>query len=113
MMSIKETMIKLKLYFERGRMYLGFLSFSGTAFIVVAQLKQMGVPVDLTNYTAIAIISVIFLTMIIGFLEVRMKFFSKDLEIRGMKNPITLKLLKNQDIILERLKEFEQNKKDN
>lgn len=112
-MNLKSMFIKLKLYFDRGRMYLGILSFSGTAFIVVTQLKIIGISVDITNYTLMAIGGMILLTMIVGFLEVKLKFFSRDLEIRGMKNPITITLLKNQNNIIKRLDRIEQNKKNN
>lgn len=111
MKSYKEIFIKLKLYFERGRGYLSILSFSGTAFIVVSQLKMMGVEVDLTNYTAIAVICVAMLTMLMGFLEVRMRFFSKDLEVRGMKNPLWHRLYAQLDRIENRLDKLEGSEK--
>jgi len=105
--NIKEAFIKLKLYFERGRVYLGIVSFSGTAFMVITQLKILGLSIDITNYTAIVLAIAVVGTIALGFFEVKLKFFSKDLEVRGMKNPLWHKLYAQLDRIENKQKELE------
>ena len=80
--------MSLKLYFDRGRAYANIISFAGTIFLVIAQLKLLGLSIDLSLYT-IPILIVGFIGIIIlGWIEVKLKLFSEELNLRAWKSPV-------------------------
>lgn len=109
-MNYKDILMKLKLYFDRGRAYIGIISFIGTVFMVVSQLSILGIDVDVSKYSIIIIIAGFVGLMLFGFLEVKYLFFSTEMEIKSMKNPVWKKLFNRLDEIEKKLDD--QNKED-
>jgi len=107
-MNFKDILMKLKLYFDRGKNYLSIITFVGTVFMVVSQLSLLGIEIDVSDYSVIIILLGFVGIMFFGFLEVKYLFFAKEQEIKSMKNPVWIKLFKRMD---ELEKKIEENKK--
>lgn len=108
-MNFKDIIMKLKLYFDRGRAYLSILSFIGTVFMVVSQLSILGINIDIKGYSVVLIIGGFLGIMFFGFLEVKYLFFSKEQEIKATKNPVWTKLFKRLDELEKKIEEKENN----
>ena len=96
-MNFKDILMKLKLYFDRGKNYLSILTFVGTVFMVVSQLSIIGIDIDVSKYSFGIILLGFLGIMLFGFFEVKYLFFSKEQEIKSMKNPVWTKLFKRLD----------------
>lgn len=95
--------MKIKVYLDRGRVYASIISFSGTIFLVISQLKILGLDIDLTTYT-IPLLLLGFLGIIfIGYIDVKLKLFSEELNIKSYKNPVTIKNFKRFDDLEKKL----------
>ena len=107
-MNFKDILMKLKLYFDRGKNYLSIITFVGTVFMVVSQLSLLGIEIDVSDYSVIIILLGFVGIMLFGFFEVKYLFFAKEQEIKSMKNPVWIKLFRRMD---ELEKKIEENKK--
>lgn len=86
-MSLINTVMKLKIYLDRGRAYAGIISFAGTIFLVIAQLKMLGLNIDISTYTIPILVIGFAVITLFGWLEIKLNFFSEELNIRSWKNP--------------------------
>jgi hypothetical protein len=106
-MRIKEIIMLLKLYFDRGKNYLSIVTFVGTVFMVVSQLSLLGIEIDVSDYSVIIILIGFIGIMFFGFLEVKYLFFAKEQEIKSMKNPVWIKLFDKIDHLEKKIDELE------
>ncbi len=95
--------MKLKIYFDRGRTYASIITFSGTIFLVIAQLKMLGLNIDVSTYTIPIVIIGFAGIMLFGWLEIKLNFFSEELNIRSWKNPVIVKQFSKYDEINKKL----------
>jgi len=96
-MNFKDIIMNLKLYFDRGKNYLSIVTFVGTVFMVVTQLSIIGININISKYSILIIVSGFIAIILFGFLEVKYLFFSKEQEIKSLKNPVWTKLFKRMD----------------
>ena len=107
---MKEFLIKSKIVFDRGKYWLGYLTFLMMAFVTVTSMKEYAYFEFLRgSYWLIIVIAVSLAGMLfLGYFELKyLKTYQKEIEVLSKINPIQQKVFENQDKILKKLSELE------
>lgn len=110
--KVKRGLISFKIYFDRARMYLGYINFF-MLNIVLINSSDSGFLTSIVNQNRIVWIPILFLFYIvvlvfIGFLDTRMGFRQEEMRNNAMHNPVLMKMV---DSIEEIKREVKQNRK--
>lgn len=103
-----DIFVKLKLYLDRSKMYLGYLSFLMILFLFADQLKQYEIfaqffPKSTLAIPAVAVVC-FFLLLFFGWLDERLGIWQSEMHYSSMKNPAFSRILEKLDAIEEELK---------
>ena len=109
--TVKETLVKIKIVFDRGKNYISYITFFMMTFVTITAMKEYEMFSFLSStlwFTIVFSIS-IFSIGFIGWLEMKgLKTWQKEREIYGRLDPVFEKLYNNQNKILAHLKKDEQ-----
>jgi len=107
---MKEFLIKAKIVFDRGKYWLGYLTFLMMAFVTVTSMKQYDYFEFLRGgYWLVVVIAASFgFMLLLGYIELKhLGTYQKEIEVLSKINPIQQKVFENQDKILKKLSELE------
>ena len=109
--EMKDKLIKVKIVFDRGRYWVGYLTFLMMVFVTVTSMRQYAYFEFLSGryWLAIVLISSIAFMLLLGYLELkRSDIYQREAEIYASINPIQKKVFENQERILEKLDELDE-----
>jgi uncharacterized membrane protein len=93
----KENFIQLKIYFDRARMYIGYLQFFmvGIVFFQSIQNTMLGDFVHSFSYIFILVLLILFtiLILFLGYLDTRFGLREEELKNLSNSNPIMMEIL--------------------
>lgn len=102
--------VKAKIVFDRGRSWVGYLTFLMMVFVTITSMKEYAYFEFLAgrHWFVILLLASVAVIFLLGYLELKtFHVYQKEAEIIGRINPVQRKLLENQDTILERLERME------
>lgn len=111
-MHFLDLLAKLKIRFDRGRSYLALYTFITITFLVVDRLKGYGITSNLilglgkhgtTKLTIIIIVLAFGGIILLGHIDIKGKFFQREMESLAWMNPVTKYTFKRYDKIDEKL----------
>ena len=107
---MNEFWVKLKIVFDRGRGWVGYLTFLMMVFVTITSMKQYTYFEFLAGryWMILVLCAGLALIFLLGYLEVRtLSLYQKEAEIYSRINPVQQKVFQNQKRILEKLAELE------
>ncbi len=107
--------VKAKIVFDRGRAWVGYLTFLMMVFVTITSMKEYAYFEFLggRHWFVIILAASVAVIFLLGYLELKtFHVYQKEAEIIGRINPIQRKLLENQGAILTRLKRLEKKRGD-
>ncbi|MFH1722956.1 MAG: hypothetical protein ABH950_10190 [Candidatus Altiarchaeota archaeon] len=105
--------VKVKIVFDRGRSWIGYLTFLMMVFVTITSMKEYPYFAFLAGryWFFLVLVSGVALIFVLGYLELRtFHVYQKELEIYSRINPVQKKVFENQEKILERLDKLEKKK---
>jgi hypothetical protein len=113
----KRSLIRWKIYFDRSRMYIGYIQFFLIGIVFLQSFKEKPWGVFIYKYAIIsfpvAIILFIFLSLVLGYLDTKLGFRAEELRNLTKSNPVMEEILDNLKEIKEKInKQEEIDKKD-
>jgi len=110
-MKIDELLIKTKIVFDRGRYWLGYMTFLMMVFVTVTSMKEYSYFEFLRSWYWLAFILAgsVAGMFVLGYIELKhVKAYQKEAEIYAQINPVQKKIFENQERILKKLEELEE-----
>ena len=104
-------LIKAKIVFDRGRYWVGYLTFLMMVFVTVTSMKQYAYFEFLRGayWIAIVLAGSIGLMLLLGYIELkRSRIYQKEAEIYASINPVQRRIFENHERILKRLDELDE-----
>jgi hypothetical protein len=95
--KVKRGLISLKIYFDRARMYLGYINFF-MLNVVLFNSSEDGVITNIINQNRLLWIPLLFLfytavLVFIGFLDTRLGFRQEEMRNNAMHNPVIVEIV--------------------
>jgi preprotein translocase subunit SecG len=111
----KRSLIRWKIYFDRSRMYIGYIQFFLIGIVFLQSFKDKPWGALIFKYALISIPSalVLFLifSLILGYLDTKLGFREEELRNLSKSNPIMMDMLTQLKEIDRRLEQIEKNTK--
>ncbi|HLP74816.1 MAG TPA: hypothetical protein VK155_18065 [Bacteroidales bacterium] len=93
----RKTLIRWKIYFDRSRMYIGYIQFFLIGIVFLQSFKEKSWGVAIYNHALIAIpialILFIVLSLVLGWLDTRLGFRQEELRNLSRSNPVMMEML--------------------
>ncbi len=93
----KKSIIRWKVYFDRSRMYIGYLQFFLIGIVFLQSFKDKPWGEFIFNYALIAIpvalILFVLLSLLLGYLDSRLGFREEELRNLSSSNPVLMEIL--------------------
>ncbi len=108
----RKIIVLLKIYFDRARMYLGYINFfmlnlvlinsydDGQIGVLISELKWLFVPILILFY--------VLLLLLIGYLDTKLGFRQEEMRNNAAINPIMQHLIKSVEEINKNVKKLDQ-----
>jgi preprotein translocase subunit SecG len=107
----KKTLIRWKVYFDRSRMYIGYLQFFliGIVFLQSFQNKAWGELIFKYALVSIPIALFLFivLSLFLGYLDTRLGFREEEMRNLSRSNPVTMEMLEQLKEINKKIEALE------
>jgi len=104
----RRTFIRWKIYFDRARMYIGYISFVMIAFMFLNDLKDQTIRnfLDENKWITYPVMMIAFLlfSLILGRLDTKLGLRKEEMRNAAVENPVTMEILENIKEINEKLK---------
>ncbi|NJK86843.1 MAG: hypothetical protein HC906_13585 [Bacteroidales bacterium] len=104
-------MIRWKIYFDRSRMYIGYIQFFLIGIVFLQSLKGNAWKAVIVNYAYItipaALILFIIFSLVVGYLDTKLGFREEELRNLSKSNPMMVEILESMQEINNRLKSIE------
>ena len=103
---MKDWLIKAKIVFDRGRYWVGYLTFLMMVFVTVTSMQQYAYFEFLSGryWLAIVLMASVAFMLLLGYIELkRSNIYQMEAEIYARINPVQKKVFENHEKILERL----------
>jgi len=107
---MKDRLIKAKIVFDRGRYWVGYLTFLMMVFVTVTSMKQYPYFEFLSGryWLVVVLAASMGFMLLVGYIELkRSRIYQREAEIYARLNPVQRRVFENHDKILERLDELE------
>ena len=108
----KRSLIRWKIYFDRSRMYIGYIQFFLIGIVFLQSFKDQQWGELLFKYAVIsipiALILFIFLSLVLGYLDTKLGFREEELRNLSKSNPVMMEMLVSLKEIKEKLKSLEE-----
>jgi hypothetical protein len=107
----KRSLIRWKIYFDRSRMYIGYIQFFLIGIVFLQSFKDQSWGEFIFRYAIIAIpivlILFVFLSLLLGYLDTKLGFREEELRNLSKSNPVMVEMLDSLKEIKEKLKSLE------
>ena len=107
----RRSLIRWKIYFDRSRMYIGYIQFFLIGIVFLQSFKGQGWGELIFKYALIsipvALILFIFLSLLLGYMDTKLGFREEELRNLSKSNPVMMEMLNSLKEINERLKALE------
>ena len=95
----KRTFIRWKIYIDRARMYIGYISFAMIAFMFLNDLKDESIRsfLDENKWITYPVMMVVFLifSLLLGRLDTKFGLRKEEMRNAAVENPVTMEILEN------------------
>lgn len=99
----KDKIIRLKIHFDRARMYIGYIQFLMILFVTLNSFNSSFINDYLFKYWylnfPIILILFVLICIIIGYLDLKLGFREKENAKLSTQNPVVIKILNDLEII--------------
>ena len=113
----KRTFIRWKIYFDRSRMYIGYIQFFLIAYVFLKDFKGGHLGGLIFKYAIIsipiALILFVFLSLLLGYLDTKLGFREEELRNLSKSNPMMVEMLDSLKEIKEKISLLEETKNKN
>jgi len=103
----RRSFIRWKIYIDRARMYIGYISFVMIAFMFLNDLKDQTIRtfLDENKWITYPVMMVVFLlfSLILGRLDTKLGLRKEEMRNAAVENPVTMEILENIKEINEKL----------
>ncbi len=103
----RRTLIRWKIYFDRSRMYIGYIQFFLIGIVFLQSFKDKPWGEIIFKYALIsvpvAVILFIFLSLVLGYLDSKLGFREEELRNLSKSNPVMMEMLDQLKEINKRL----------
>lgn len=93
----RKTLIRWKIYFDRSRMYIGYIQFFLIGIVFLKEFKDKPWGEKIFEYALISIpvglILFIFLSLVLGYLDSKLGFREEELRNLSRSNPVMMEML--------------------
>lgn len=107
----KRSLIRWKIYFDRSRMYIGYIQFFMIGIVFMEKFRDQSWGDWIFKYALIsiplALVLFVFLSLILGYLDTKLGFREEELRNLSKSNPVMMELLETTKEMNERLKIIE------
>ena len=107
----KRSLIRWKIYFDRSRMYIGYIQFFLIGIVFLQSFKDQSWGEFIFRYAIIAIpivlILFVILSLLLGYLDTKLGFREEELRNLSKSNPVMVEMLDSLKEIKEKLKSLE------
>jgi hypothetical protein len=107
----KRNLIRWKIYFDRSRMYIGYMQFFLIGIVFLQSFKNKPWGELIFKYALIsipiALVLFIFLSLLLGYLDSKLGFREEELRNLSKSNPIMMEMLEQLKVISEKLNMLE------
>ena len=108
----RRSLIRWKIYFDRSRMYIGYIQFFLIGIVFLQSFKDQHWGEFLYRHAIISIpvllILFIFLSLLLGYLDTKLGFREEELRNLSKSNPVTMEMLISLQEIKEKLNALEE-----
>ncbi|MFV0592570.1 MAG: hypothetical protein ACK5M7_14380 [Draconibacterium sp.] len=95
----KRTFIRWKIYIDRARMYIGYISFVMIAFMFLNDLKDQSIRnfLDENKWVTYPVMMVAFIvfSLILGRIDTKLGLRKEEMRNAAVENPVTIEILEN------------------
>lgn len=110
----KKSLIRWKIYFDRSRMYIGYIQFFLIGIVFLQSFKGGHLGELFFKYAIIsipiALILFIILSLVLGYLDTKLGFREEELRNLSKSNPVMMEMLDSLKEIKEQLRSLEERK---
>jgi hypothetical protein len=110
----KKSLIRWKIYFDRSRMYIGYIQFFliGIVFLQSFEDGEWGKLFFKYAFVSIPVALLLFviLSLFLGYLDTKLGFREEELRNLSKSNPVMMEMLDSLKEIKEKLKSIEENR---
>lgn len=107
----RRTLIRWKIYFDRSRMYIGYIQFFliGTVFLQPFKDKPWAETIIRNAYISIptAVVLFIILSLVLGYLDTKLGLREEEMRNQSKSNPVMMEMLEELKEIRKKLNEKE------
>jgi hypothetical protein len=111
----KRSIIRWKIYFDRSRMYIGYIQFFLIGIVFLQSFKDRPWGVVIFKYALISIPAALILflifSLILGYLDTKLGLREEELRNLSKSNPIMMDMLNELKAITKRLEQLEEKNK--
>ena len=105
----KRTFIRWKIYIDRARMYIGYISFVMIAFMFLNDFKDQTIRTfldenKLITYPLMMVVFILF-SLVLGRLDTKLGLRKEEMRNAATENPVTMEILNRLEDIQEKLEE--------
>ena len=107
----KKTLIRWKIYFDRSRMYIGYIQFFLIGIVFLQSFKDKPWGEMIFKYALISIpvglVLFIFLSLVLGYLDSKLGFREEELRNLSRSNPVMMDMVEQLKEINEKIERTE------
>lgn len=107
----KRNLIRWKIYFDRSRMYIGYIQFFLIGIVFLQSFKNKPWGELIFKYALIsipiALVLFVFLSLLLGYLDSKLGFREEELRNLSKSNPVMMEMLTQLKEIKEKLESLE------
>ena len=111
----RRSLIRWKIYFDRSRMYIGYIQFFLIGIVFLQSFKNQTWAEFLYQYAIISIpfllILFVLLSLLLGYLDTKLGFREEELRNLSRSNPVMMEMLISLNEIKEKLSSLEEKQK--
>src|ERR1035437_2502893 len=113
----KRTFIRWKIYFDRSRMYIGYIQFFLITYVFLKDFKGGHLGGLIFKYAIIsipiALILFVFLSLLLGYMDTKLGFREEELRNLSKSNPMMVEMLDSLKEIKEKISQLDETKSKN
>jgi hypothetical protein len=108
----KRTFIRWKIYFDRSRMYIGYIQFFLIGYVFLKDFKSGQLGGLIFKYAIISIpiglILFVFLSLLLGYIDTKLGFRQEELRNLSKSNPVMVEMLDSLKEIKEKVNSLDE-----
>lgn len=91
--KIRKLLAETKIYIQRSMSYVSILNSGMILFLMLSRLEDFGIDINLTQWFFPLFILSIFGAIAIGYVDVKLGFFSEESNAASKRNPVLFEML--------------------